>query len=435
VRYRDLVRNAWHGFGWCATAVREGAILQAAQRAGVGCPEVVALGEAGTEAFVLTSDESNKSELRTYLTTHEVFDTRIRLAESIGRELAKMHDAGFDHPDLFAKHLLVSDDQRICILDWQRARWRKSVPWRLRMRDLALLDATLHDALASDRLRLRCLRAYLRATTQGDAPPLARMARGVRAESARLRGEQSIREIGQLPINDRAQQFVPLQEGRLLVVRSYYEERRGCLSEGFAQLLETNGVGRDLVAVKSFAGCTRVDSYVAKNREMPELAHTLFRLQRFGVAAPQLIAVGWSAAQVHLVTRAEASVPFDEACAKASPQQRGQWLLQAGDLVRRIHEAGYSLPFEENWSPRLGVTLATGEVVLYRVEPLERRSTPWQEFAPSELNYQKIRLSRTDRLRFLSGYLGQPRGRRQAPALLSARALLRFGMRERQAIG
>jgi tRNA A-37 threonylcarbamoyl transferase component Bud32 len=373
--------------------------------------------------------------LRAFLTSQESLEMRKTLADVLGRELAKMHDAGFDHPDLFAKHILVSEDLGICILDWQRARWRKSVPWRLRMRDLALLDATLHDGLASDRLRLRCMRAYLRATASKEVPPLVRIARRVRDESARLRREQNLREIGQLPIDAKEQQFVPMYEGQLLVVRSYHEEQGGQLSDGFARLLATNGVGRDLVAVQRFANCTRVDSYRATDRDMPALAHTLFRLQRFGIAAPRLIAVCWSAAHVHLVTRAVVSVPFDEACAKASTQQRGQWLLQAGELVRRIHDAGYSLPLDDNWSSRLGVDLATGDVVLHRVDPLVRRSTPWQEFAPTELNHQKIRLSRIDRLRFLSGYLRQPRGRRRMPSLLAAQAMLKSVARERQAIG
>jgi hypothetical protein len=144
-----------------------------------------------------------------------------------------------------------------------------------------------------------------------------------------------------------------------------------------------------------------------------------------------LIAVCWSATLVHVVTRAPDALPFDEVCAKSSPHQRGLLLLQAGELVRRIHDAGYSLPFGENWSHRLGVDATTSAVVLQRVEPLERRSTPWQEFAPTELNHQQIRLSRSDRLRFLSGYLRQPRSkRRMHPVLMPSLA-----SRERQAIG
>ncbi len=103
------VRNAWDGFCWCATAVREAATLpQALRRAGVGCPQVVALGEDEKRAFVLMRDETGMRDLRTVLAEmHDECD-RHRLADALGRELARMHDAGFDHPDLFAKHILAA---------------------------------------------------------------------------------------------------------------------------------------------------------------------------------------------------------------------------------------------------------------------------------------------------------------------------------------
>ena len=203
VSWHDRARNAWHGFGWCSTAVREGAILQALREAGIGCPDVAALGEDGRQAFVLLRDESALPELRTILLTLSHVD-QVCLANALGAELARLHDAGFDHPDLFAKHILVSCQDttyRFCILDWQRARRRSVVSWRLRCRDLAVLDATLHEALASDRLRLRCLSAYARTlSAQGRRPPLGRLARQIRLNAERLREQRHIREIGQLPV-------------------------------------------------------------------------------------------------------------------------------------------------------------------------------------------------------------------------------------------
>ena len=81
-----------------------------------------------------------------------------RLADTLGQELPRMHDAGFDHPDLFAKHILAASDGtgfRLCILDWQRSRHRSSVSSRSALPRFGGVDATLHEALASDRLRLR----------------------------------------------------------------------------------------------------------------------------------------------------------------------------------------------------------------------------------------------------------------------------------------
>ena len=48
--------------------------------------------------------------------------------------------------------------------DRERARWRRRVGWTRRWRDLAALDATLADDLATPRERLLALRAYLRAS-------------------------------------------------------------------------------------------------------------------------------------------------------------------------------------------------------------------------------------------------------------------------------
>src|SRR6266849_1116136 len=107
-------------------------MLQALRAAGIGCPEVVALGEDGRHAFVLTRDESAMTELRSLVPSLTCDEQRQQLAVTLGRELARMHDAGFDHPDLFAKHILATHDDagfHFCILDWQRGRHRPSVSW------------------------------------------------------------------------------------------------------------------------------------------------------------------------------------------------------------------------------------------------------------------------------------------------------------------
>src|SRR5262249_10115353 len=160
---------------------------------------------------------------------------------------------------------LVGDSQGVCILDWQRSRHRRAVSWRLRCRDLAVLDATLHEALASDPLRLRCLRAYVRATAS--SPPLARLALRIPVCSLRLREVNNIRETGQLAVPAGDQQFVQLMGGDLLVVRSYYEQH--------------GAAGCGLPKPRRHAGAKRIE-------DIPELAHTLFRLARFGVPAPRL---------------------------------------------------------------------------------------------------------------------------------------------------
>lgn len=415
VSWRDRFRNAWHGFGWCSTAVREGAMLQALRQAGIGCPEVIALGEDRRQAFVLLRDHSDMIELRTFLlqaTTQE----RNRLAVALGRELARMHDAGFDHPDLFAKHILVDGaEARVCILDWQRARRRRTVSWRLRCRDLAALDGTLHDSLASDRLRLRCLRAYGLATR--DRKPFGRLARQIRRAAERLRENRNIREIGQLPVPPADLQFVPASDGRLLIVRSYFEQFDGRVPDWLTRLCDSEsqhllqavprGAGPENVWVQTWPR-------LQTSWDIPPLAHTLFRLARFGVPAPRLLVVGCAETYVFVLVKSAATIPFEEAFAKAAFAVRARMLLQAGSVVRQIHEAGYYLPAGDSWSRRLGVVRETGAIFLAKIDPLPRGGAAWHERGPTELNGQKIGLSRTEQLRFLHGYLRRRNSKKDA---------------------
>lgn len=403
VRWHDRFRNAWHGFGWCATAVREAATLRAVRDAGIGCPEVAAFGEDSRRAFVLTCDESAMTELRMMLPTLSDVD-RNRLADSLGRELAKMHDAGFDHPDLFAKHILAAPDgdtYRLCILDWQRSRRRKAVSWRLRCHDLAVLDATLHESLASDRLRLRFLRSYLHATGQA-APPLGRLANQIRREATTLHIQRNIRTVGQRATPAKDQQFVLCDGGRLLVVRSFHESTGGCLPEWMMHLDDSAAAS---FAIDSGSDIVRLRASTPA-RNLPPLVHTLFRLQLFGVATTRLRAVGFLPSQTVLVVENPAGVPFVEAYAKADSITQARLLPLAGQMIRQLHEAGYQLTDGDSWERRLGIT-AAGTIVLTRPETLTRCNASWQDLAPTELNRQYSRLSRTEQLRFMQGYLQQ----------------------------
>jgi tRNA A-37 threonylcarbamoyl transferase component Bud32 len=78
--------------------------------------------------------------------------------------LARLHEAGFTHPDLYAKHVFVDTASgEIAFIDFQRTQHRRRITWKARCRDLAALHASLGDQLANSRDRLLCLLAYLRA--------------------------------------------------------------------------------------------------------------------------------------------------------------------------------------------------------------------------------------------------------------------------------
>ena len=90
------------------------------------------------------------------------------------------------------------------------------------------------EALASDRLRLRCLRAYRAALSQiGKPPALGRLARQIRRRQAAAFAShrRHIREIAQLPVPVGDQQFVPMYAGRWLLVRSFHDRLGGMLPD------------------------------------------------------------------------------------------------------------------------------------------------------------------------------------------------------------
>jgi tRNA A-37 threonylcarbamoyl transferase component Bud32 len=415
VTWKERFLNAWHGFGWCSTAVREAKILQMLQDAGVGCPQVAAYGETRRQAFVLLKDATGMTELRCVLQQMHTEVDRQQLAIALGSELARLHDAGFTHPDLFAKHILVSREGltfRICFLDWQRGRRRRTVAWPMRCRDLAALDATLHELLASDRLRLLCLRAYLQNSCCRAKPQARMLAQRIRRIAMALRKKRNVRELAQLPIPATQQQFITLCEGRLLLVRSYYDQLQASGPEALAKQIESLSCSSDS------AGSIW---------ELPPQAHTLFRLHCFGVPGPRLLAAASTATGVCLLCTEEPAIPLGQALPEAPLRTRRRWLCQAGWIVRQIHEAGYGLRPNQCWMHLLGVSFSKNEVMLADVESLQASNSEWQNLAQQELPGLAMHASFGDRLSFLRGYL--QRTSRKARERVRIESLLTVGVR------
>src|SRR5207302_9767094 len=96
-----------------------------------------------------------------------------------------------------------------------------AVSGRRRLHDLAALDASRAEHLASDRLRLVCLRSYLRDSARATRP----IATAIRRITERLLKRRKIRELRQPPLPGEAQQLLWLDDGeRLCVARDFYEE-------------------------------------------------------------------------------------------------------------------------------------------------------------------------------------------------------------------
>jgi tRNA A-37 threonylcarbamoyl transferase component Bud32 len=164
IPWRDRLANAVRGLGFTSKSYREAVLLRALRHDGVGCPEWIAVGEDGNgRAFLLVRELADHVELRTLLCQANS-SARQQLAQLAGRAVARFHAAGFDHRDLYSKHVHVDAVRGvISFLDWQRARQRRHVSWRDRCRDIAALHATLTPDLATPRERLRFLWTYLRA--------------------------------------------------------------------------------------------------------------------------------------------------------------------------------------------------------------------------------------------------------------------------------
>lgn len=168
------------GYGLAGLSGRETQNLVELAEAGVDVPEWVALGRS----FVMLKREPGVRDLPAALRAGWPSPiARKRLARSIGSAIARVHAAGFDAPDLAAKHVLVRPNATVMLVDWPRARRR----WRLdgwtRLRDLAGFLASLPPGLVSRRELLLALRAYL---GEGRLAPVARKIVRL-AESSRRR--------------------------------------------------------------------------------------------------------------------------------------------------------------------------------------------------------------------------------------------------------
>jgi tRNA A-37 threonylcarbamoyl transferase component Bud32 len=164
VLWRTRLRNACDGFGLVSRSSREAAVLRHLAASGVGCAEWMAHGEDGRgRAFLLLRELPETVELREYLQQQRGQHRRQRLsfARRLGEALANLHNAGVDQPDLYPKHVRVRPrDESIAFLDFQRSRLRGRLNAKQRTRDLAALDASLSEALATDGERLACLQSY-----------------------------------------------------------------------------------------------------------------------------------------------------------------------------------------------------------------------------------------------------------------------------------
>jgi tRNA A-37 threonylcarbamoyl transferase component Bud32 len=199
IAWRDYLSSWWAGFGLVSKSQREWRVLHALRSRGIGCPQPLAVGEHHGRAFLLVRELPDAMDLHTYLASGYCDGPRAkgRLACALGRAVARLHAAGFTHPDLYSKHVFIGvPDQTVAFIDFQRTRQRPVVSWRSRWRDLAALDASLGDHLVSLRERLLFLATYLRHTEPPRPRRVLRQALcAIARRTQRLLGRRKIRDM------------------------------------------------------------------------------------------------------------------------------------------------------------------------------------------------------------------------------------------------
>ena len=357
VRWTTRLVNFLTGYGWAARCVREAAILQALRRDDLAAPRWLATGEdEHGRAFLLVEEVRGAIPLSTALADLDAAG-RARLAARVGHALGRLHAAGFFHRDLYAKHVLVRDDD-ICLLDWQRAGRGAWITHRAGVRDLAALHATIPESVAGPRERLACLRAYLAVSGRGAWRPL--MAEVDRV-ACRMRRRRHIREKRQVPTSSN-QAWICL-DGEALCITPTMADLVGGSSLDWLRLenqragptpltrrwVELPGGQRGLLIHRRNSVSMRatIRRLFGKARPSPEQrqATLLWRLERHGVAVPTILGLGrrWVSARsfesfLLLCPRAN-TIELANWLRRAGGERRADVLRQLGSSLARMHAA------------------------------------------------------------------------------------------------
>jgi hypothetical protein len=446
VPWKERIASACAGFGWATRSDREAAVLNAVRAAGIGAPEVIATGQDDKgRAFLMVRDLRDAVDLRLFLSQQQKETPRQRCCffRRLGETLARVHALGFDHPDLYSKHVLVDPKTgEISLLDWQRSR-RGRVGFCARLRDLGALHATVAEGLANARDRLRCLRAYLAVDPNfwhGKAgwrtmrrEVLARIER----RAKRLQRRRRIREMQQAPLAFEEQNLIWL-DGEALCVTCELQELAGDAVATWLAAIGVDKAPRRKVTntmIRLPNGCPALlkrrqtirpwawlMAWLGRSLTSPDLSQAgmLFRLQRSGIDGPRLLAVGHRprlpgiesflliAPPAGAVDLAGWLAQSPRRCV-AEHKQRWRIIRCAADLVRRLHATGYCWGDAQGEpGPRLVLVdapEAKARVALGSLAGLRRGGNGARDLAVIYREWAGAGISRSDRLRFLLAYL------------------------------
>jgi tRNA A-37 threonylcarbamoyl transferase component Bud32 len=349
VRWRDRWRNLLTGFGAASMSLREWSILRILEANDLPGPTWLACGEADGQAFLLLEGVSEATDLRRAGHVDSAF------AAELGRTITRLHAAGIDQPDLFAKHFLIDPATRkVTILDWQRAVRRAKVGRAKRIAALGTFLASCPPGLLTDSERQTFLRAYLEHNTSPERERrtgsrrrsrsglVDDFVRQVTRAADRAAGRPSIRS--QHVVSSADQELVRIGGERVCAIPEVARDLT--LPDVIAALYDPANDGRPFRLRDGRIATLRVRRYVnplprwlralrGKAWRSAELktARLLFLLERHGIAAPRLLAYGQSCAALSAGSFVLAEAP------DADPIRPGD-RPQAEALLNRLHEAG-----------------------------------------------------------------------------------------------
>ncbi len=347
------VHNLLTGAGWTSRCEREAAVLLALEARGLPGPRVMASGVDGRGfAFLLVAELTGAADIREHLAPGAMSPAgRRRLLVAVGQALGELHKAGVHTPDLAAKHVYYPPGtNEVTLLDWQQA----SIAGRPlgvadTARALATLDASLHPALASDRHRLRVLRAYLQALgSRSDLGPVARKLRGMsggRGRRSSVRDQQTGPPVRLVWLAGEAVCATPAAAAAWPVpvdAAPFYSDR----PPGTETVSLTDGSSARLIRYRTTAVVGRL---IARLRERPwrspgaEAGRVLAHLARHGIPGPTLLGFGQ---RFTSAKSADSFVLFALPSAVTFAAERMQFtgvMASCGVMLRRLHDAGLRL--------------------------------------------------------------------------------------------
>ena len=460
VPWKERLRNAADGFGFVAKSGREAATLRHLHAAGVRCPEWMAVGEDDHGRAFLLLRELMGEDLRTFLQNRKKAspEQRRRFARGLGEALAEIHNTGFDHPDLYSKHVLVNpDNQTIGFLDWQRSRRRRQVTWRRRCRDLAALEATLADGLATLRERLVCMRAYLqksRSQAALRATSFHSMVLAIDRSARQLLGQRRIREIRE-PGAARAAQGLVWRDGEALCLTTDFEASlAGHIPEWLRLCNLPSRPGswetRDRVILpdtrQALLICRQQRRFLGglwawlrrRPSTSPEVrqAGLFLRLERYGIPVCRLLAFGQQSVPAQgmqsflLVESPPNVISLIEWLAHGCSdlRQRRHLIRALATTLSRLHDLHCYFGGQPSFAVVQQDPNSAPSIVLETMDRLHRRrrSNHTEAFRDLELLCSELgsaACAQTDQLRFVLSYLGQRKldaaAKRLASALLN----------------